>query len=132
MTTTQLHGEIPVTGWDEQPYAERGGERKLTRAVISQDVTGAVTGRGEAQLLMSYAPDGTARYVGLQLLEGEIDGRRGSAVLESVGTFDGTQAAGTWTVVPGSAEGEWAAIEGSGTFTAPLGGTPTYSLDCTM
>lgn len=126
---TGLTGEFEVTSWNEEPYAERDGERKLTHARVTQKLSGGVTGRGAVEWLMSYQGDGTARFVGLQQLEGEIDGRAGSVVLDTVGDFDGKEATGTWSVVPGSGTGSWAGMRGDGTFRAPAGPKATFTLD---
>jgi hypothetical protein len=92
-----LTGEFEVTSWNEEPYAQRDGERKLTHASVTQTLSGGVTGTGAVEWLMSYQEDGTARFVGLQQLDGEIEGRAGSVVLDTVGDFDGKEAAGSWT-----------------------------------
>jgi hypothetical protein len=126
---TTLNGELTLSSWDEQTYAEREGKRKLTRATVTQDISGDVVGKAQVEWLMSYAEDGTALFVGLQELAGAIDGREGSVVLESSGSFDGTEAAWTWTVVEGSGTGRWAGMRGEGRFRAPHGPTATFSLD---
>jgi hypothetical protein len=46
-------------------------------------------------------------------ISGEIDGRPGSFVMEGRGTYDGTTATSTYTVIPGSGSGELAGITGS-------------------
>jgi hypothetical protein len=127
---TVVRGEFTVTSWDEETYSEREGDRKLTRAAVTQDLDGDVTGKGQVEWLMSYAEDGTAHFVGLQVFEGVIDGREGTAVLETVGDFDGKEASWNGKVVDGSGTGEWAGLSGEGQFRAPHGDTATFSLDC--
>jgi Protein of unknown function (DUF3224) len=129
---TTLHGELTLSSWDEQTYAEREGKRKLTRATVTQDISGDVVGKAQVEWLMSYAEDGTALFVGLQELAGAIEGREGSVVLESSGAFDGAEAAWTGKVVEGSGTGGWAGMRGEGRFRAPHGPTATFSLDCSF
>ena len=124
-----LSGECTYTSWDETTYAERPGELKLTRAAVTQNVLGDLTGSAEVAWLMSYQQDGTARFVGLQLLEGSIDGRKGSAVLETVGEFDGREATWTGSVIEGSGTGDWTGLRGEGRFRAPHGPTATFTLE---
>jgi hypothetical protein len=124
-----LTGEFEVTSWNEEPYAQREGERKLTRASVTQTLSGGLTGTGEVEWLMSYQEDGTARFVGLQQLDGAIEGREGSVVVDTIGDFDGKEAVGTWTVVPGSGTGEWAGMRGDGRFRAPMGPKASFTLD---
>jgi hypothetical protein len=127
-----LEGEFTVTSWDEKTYAEREGDRKLTRATVTQDVAGDVAGTGQVEWLMSYGDDGTAHFVGLQQFEGVIDGREGSAVFETIGDFDGTEATWRATVLEGSGTGGWAGMRGEGRFQAPHGSKASFTLDCSF
>jgi hypothetical protein len=129
---TKLTGEFTVTSWDEETYTEREGDRKLTRAAVTQDLDGDVTGKGQVEWLMSYADDGTAHFVGLQVFEGVIGGREGTAVLETIGDFDGKEATWAGKVVEGSGTGEWTGMSGQGQFRAPHGNKATFTLDCSF
>jgi uncharacterized protein DUF3224 len=126
---TQVTSTFKIDSWDEQPYAETEEGGKLTRASVKQTFTGDVDAQGEVEWLMCYRPDQTADFVGLQRVVGSLGGRRGSFVLASTGEFDGKQASGPLTIVPGSGTGELSGISGSGALTAPLGGEPSVSLD---
>ena len=77
-----------------------------------------MTGTGAVEWLMSYQEDGTARFVGLQQLDGEIEGRAGSVVLDTVGDFDGKEAAGV-DRRSGSGTGAWAECAATGTTGRP-------------
>jgi Protein of unknown function (DUF3224) len=129
---TKLQGEFTLSSWDEKTYAEREGERKLTRATVTQDLAGDIVGKGQVEWLMSYGEDGTAHFVGLQQFEGVIDGREGSVVLETIGGFDGKEATWDATVLAGSGTGEWAGMRGEGHFRAPHGPKATFELDCSF
>lgn len=122
-------GSFAVTSWDEKSYEELDGGRKLTHATVEQTFTGDIQGHGTVQWLMSYRSDGTAHFVGLQRITGEIGDSTGSFVLETAGEFDGAAATGTWTVVPGMGTAGLEQLRGSGAFQAPLGGTPSFDLD---
>jgi hypothetical protein len=124
-----FEGEFEVASWDEETYQKLEGERKLTRASVTQKFTGDLAGSGAVEWLMVYADDGKARFVGFQRIESTAPGRSGSVVIESNGKFDGKKAAGTWSVIPGSGDGELKGMTGKGRFEAPMGGKPSYSLD---
>jgi Protein of unknown function (DUF3224) len=123
-----LNGGFQVASWDENAYDEREGLR-LTRASVAQQFEGDVAGEGTAEWLMAYQPSGTARFVGLQVVDGEVAGRRGTFVLETAGEFDGTVARWEANVVPGSSTGELAELSGHGRFEAPHGSRATYELE---
>lgn len=125
---TTINGGFKVASWDESPYEERDG-RRLTRASVTQQFEGGIAGEGSAQWLMAYQPDGTARFVGLQLVDGEVDGRRGTFVLETAGEFDGKMARWEASVVSGSSTGELAELTGRGRFEAPFGSQASYELE---
>jgi hypothetical protein len=124
-----VSGEFVYTSWEEETYAERDGERKLTRAKVAQDVAGDVEGKAQVEWLMSYGDGGTAHFVGLQQVEGVIEGREGSVILETIGDFDGTEAAWTARVVEGSGTGGWTGMRGEGRFRAPHGPKASFTLD---
>ena len=125
---TTLHGDFQISSWDETAYHELEG-RRLTRASVSQRFDGDIAGDGAAEWLMAYQADGTARFVGLQLVDGEVAGRRGTFVLETSGEFDGGMARWKASVVPGSPTGELAELRGRGRFEAPHGSEASYELE---
>lgn len=120
-------GEFKISIGYEDPYRawEPG---KLTRAGGDQEFSGAISGKGHVEWLMCYGADGAAAYVGLQEIDGTLDGHTGAFVLSATGHFDGKRSEGTWTVVPGSGRGELAGITGSGGFKAGPGPQATYQL----
>ena len=123
-----VNGSFQVSAWNEDTYEEQDG-RRLTRASVSQRFEGDIAGDGAAEWLMAYRADGRARFVGLQVVDGEVAGRRGSFVFETAGEFDGRVARWDATVVPGSSTGELADARGEGTFEAPHGSTASYELE---
>jgi hypothetical protein len=123
-----INGSFKVASWNEDAYEERDGHR-LTRASVNQQFEGDIAGEGAAEWLMAYRPDGTARFVGLQLVDGVLSGRRGTFVLETAGEFDGGVARWEASVVPGSSTGELPGLSGAGHFEAPLGSEASYELE---
>jgi len=78
-------GRFEVASGSEDTYHEREGDPKLTRATGTQRFAGDIEGEGSVEWVMCYLPDGTARFAGLQRVEGSIGERTGSFVMESVG-----------------------------------------------
>jgi hypothetical protein len=128
--STRATATFKIEGWDERPYAEIEGGRKLTQASVKQAFTGDVEGQGAVEWLMCYRPDETADFVGLQRIVGQLGGRSGSFVLlQTDGTFDGTEAVARVSVVRGSGTGDLTGLSGTGEFSAPRGGEPTIRLN---
>jgi Protein of unknown function (DUF3224) len=122
-------GSFEIVGWDEDTYAELGGGRKLTQAEVRQKFTGDLEGEGSVRWQMAYRPDGTADWIGMQQVTGTLAGRNGIFLLQSVGTFDGSKAAGDWRVLAGSGTDGLEGISGRGTMEAPMGSQAFYSFD---
>jgi len=122
-------GAFRITSWDEQDYAGEKDGSRMSEANVTQEFDGDIEGTGSVRWLMCYRADGTADYVGLQHIVGRVGGRAGSFVLRSMGAFDGSKAAGDWSVVQGSGTGELEALTGTGRIDAPMGAQATYILD---
>jgi hypothetical protein len=125
----KARGSFEITSMNEDTYEDRGSGAKLTHAWGEQTFSGDVEGDGSVHWQMSYRADGTAHYVGLQRIRGEIGGRRGSFVIEATGDYDGAASRGSWSVVADSGTGGLEAIRGTGSFEAPSGPEATYELD---
>jgi hypothetical protein len=127
--STHAQARFEVRSWDENPYAELDGGAKLTRASVGQAFTGDLEGDGSVEWLMCYREDKTAEFVGLQRFVGRLGSRSGSFVMQTRGSFDGTEAKGSLDVVARSGTEELAGIIGTGAFAAPHGSTASVELD---
>ena len=107
-----------ISSWDEKPYHEFEGGAKLTRAKVSQAYQGAISGEGLVEFLMSHAANGTASFVGMELIIGTVQGKSGSFVIQHVGVYDSGGARSDWSIVPGSGAGELFGIAGKGSYLA--------------
>lgn len=121
-------GSFQITSFNEDTYEDRGSGAKLTHASGDQAFSGDIEGEGTVHWLMSYRTEGSARYVGIQRIKGEIAGHKGSFIIEATGDFDGAASRGTWSVIAGSGTDDLNGITGTGTFEAPGGPTATYEL----
>ena len=127
--TTTATGTFEVLTGGEDAYREAEGEARLTHAHGRQRFSGGIEGDGSIEWLMCYLPSGGARMVGHQRIEGSVDGRRGSFLIEAVGGHDGKASTATWRIIDGSGTGDLAGIRGEGGFEAPGGKTVAYHLD---
>ncbi|RNF82143.1 DUF3224 domain-containing protein [Streptomyces botrytidirepellens] len=121
--TTHATGTFTFADWQEKPVGEAAGGAKLAHATVTNGYSGAITASGTTcQYAIVYLADKTGAFSGHELVDGQLDGRRGSFVLAQHGTFgeDGTVTC-AFEVVPGSGTGELAGLTGAGSFTAPQG-----------
>jgi hypothetical protein len=125
---THLSGHFEIKGWEEKPFEEHDDGRKTTRATVKRSFAGDLSGESSTEYLMAYAADQTARFVGMEIVEGEVDGQTGHLTLALTGVYDGKEAKADWEVVEGSGDGVFANAEGKGSFSAPHGSTGEYKL----
>ena len=103
-----------IKSWDEMPYSEGANQPKLTRASVTKAYTGDIVGEGQVEYLMMYRSDGSATFVGLERIVGQIAGKSGSFVLQRTGVFEGGQAKESYSVIHESATGELHGLLGDG------------------
>jgi hypothetical protein len=106
-----------ATTWEETPYAEFDGGRKLTRVHAVFAYEGVLEGEGTVDYLMAYGPDGVGNFVGMERIVGRIGEKSGSFVAQHTGTFDPKAVHTEWTFVPGLGTGELEGIIGGGELT---------------
>ncbi|MEV0123900.1 DUF3224 domain-containing protein [Streptomyces sp. NPDC050703] len=133
-TARRVTGTFTFTHWDERPVAGEDGGVRIARADVSNDFRGGIESTATScQYTIAYLGESGGAYVGHEFIEGTLDGREGSFVIEQRGSFvaDGIECA--FTVLPGSGTGELAGLSGTGAFTAHHGEKSTpYTLDYTL
>ena len=79
---------------------------------------------------MLYRADGSATFVGLERVVGQLAGRAGSFVLQRTGVFENGVAKESFAVIAGSGTGELRGLRGEGT--SSLGHGTEYPLALTF
>src|SRR5204862_7603836 len=82
------NSRFTIKSWDEKSYSEGQDLPKLTRASVTKTLTGDIAGEGHVEYLMMYHSDGSAMFVGLERVVGNLAGNAGSFVLQRTGTFE--------------------------------------------
>jgi Protein of unknown function (DUF3224) len=112
-----------ITGWDETRYDEPADGPPLARATVRKRFSGPLEGTSAAELLTA----GESGYLASERVDGALDGRRGTFVLQHGGIGD--EAFGY--IVPESGTGELSGLRGEAAFAHDEDGarlTLTYSL----
>jgi Protein of unknown function (DUF3224) len=115
------NARFAIQSWDEKPYSEGHDLPKLTRAAVTKTFTGDIVGEGHVEYLMMYCTDGSATFVGLERVVGQVAGKAGSFVLQRTGIFENGVAKESYSVVPGSGTGELRGLRGEGASTVGHG-----------
>lgn len=86
----------------------------LGRMSIDKSITGDLVATTRGQMLSAMTEvKGSAGYVAIERVEGELAGKKGSFVLQHSGTMNRGQASLSVTVVPDSGTGELAGLAGA-------------------
>ncbi len=125
--TTQISAAFEIGSWDETPFEDGDDATKLTEALVTKRYTGDIEGTSTTKWLMSYSPDKSASYVGIEHITGTFGGRRGGLVLLHDGEFADGVATAVVRAVSGTGELEGAT--GSGKFRADPAGSLLLDLD---
>jgi len=123
---TTATGRFDLTRWDEETYSDEGGVRLVT-ASIAKAFEGGISGTSTARLLQAFAKEGSAAYVGIELVDATVDGRAGTFVLQHSAVGSAAGGSMSVAVVPDSGTGELAGIGGDLTIAKAADGEHTYT-----
>lgn len=120
---------ISVAKYEPAPYETPGEGPSLTRIHVEESFSGDIQGDGVVEFLQAARADGSATFVGIERVTGNVAGRAGTFLLQDQGTVTGSVVEGDWFVVPGSGTGQLAGLRGEGGFRANLGENAQVHLD---
>ena len=106
-----------VQSWNEESFFEQDSN-KMVVAKVEQNYSGHIQGSSRLEYVMYYMGAMRATFVGLEVIEGTVDGKSGSFAIRHVGEFKDGAANSQWQVVEQSGTGELSAISGGGSFSA--------------
>ncbi|HEV2254672.1 MAG TPA: DUF3224 domain-containing protein [Streptosporangiaceae bacterium] len=120
---------ITVHKYEPSAYDQPAQGPVLTRIHVEESFAGDITGDGVVEFLQAARADGSASFVGIERVTGELSGRRGTFLLQDAGTVQDNIVSGDWFVIPGSGTDELAGLRGEGGFRANLGQDARVHLD---
>jgi hypothetical protein len=122
-----IEATFEIANWDETPFEDGNEATKLTEALVSKRYEGDIKGTSTTKWLLSYAPDKTALYVGIEHIEGTVGGMKGGIVLLHDGAYRDGVASADLRIAAGT--GELSNAAGTGKFRADPSGSLTLELD---
>jgi hypothetical protein len=126
---TRANAVITVLKYEPSPYDETGGGPVLNRIHVQESFSGDIDGDGVVEFLQAARDDGSASFVGIERVTGQLAGRQGTFLLQDAGTVHDDIVEGDWFVIPGSGTGDLAGLRGEGGFRANLGQNAQVHLD---
>lgn len=114
-TQSTITASFEIEGWDEAVYDAPAEGHTLARTTVRKRFSGPLQGTSFAELLTAGGEGGQG-YVASERVEGTLDGRRGSFVLQHGGIADEREQRAFGSVVPGSGTGELVGLRGDGVY----------------
>jgi hypothetical protein len=115
-----------------QPAQEGVGDASIGRMALDKQYSGDLEATAKGQMLaIRSAVEGSAGYVALERVSGELQGRRGEFALQHNGTMTRGAPQLTVTVVPDSGTGELQGLAGTLTITQ-TDGKHFYDIEYTL
>jgi len=108
----QITATFEITGWEETVYDEREDGPPLARATVRKRFSGPLEGTSVAEVLLA----GQAGYLASERVEGMLEGRHGTFVLQHGGIADETGQHAFGQIVPGSGTGALRGLRGEAAF----------------
>lgn len=128
---TTTTGHFTYANWQEKELSSSASGHRLCHASVTNAFSGGIEAEETScEYTIAYVTEQTGTFTGMEMLSGQLDGRRGSLVLQQHGTFDteGTVRC-SFEIVEGTGTEELAGVTGSGSFTARRGeGSVPYTL----
>ncbi|WP_165739396.1 DUF3224 domain-containing protein [Pseudoalteromonas sp. Z1A6] len=114
MTTKIISGEFTVALALIEGYANGQQGINLGRMSIDKTFKGDLNATSQGEMLSAMTPtQGSAGYVAIEQVIGELDGKKGSFVLQHFGTMDKGQDSLILNVIPDSGTNELEGLTGS-------------------
>ncbi|PCJ38665.1 MAG: hypothetical protein COA81_12520 [Alphaproteobacteria bacterium] len=110
--------KFKMDSWDEEVYFKADDNSKISKATVTKSYSGEIDGKGVLNYLMSYYADGSAYFVGIERVEGEVSGKTGTFIFSHEGTFKDGIATSEFQIVKGSATGNLIGLTGKGHFSS--------------
>ncbi len=128
---TTVRGTFDITASAEPPFDDADGV-VMGRTIFRKTFTGGLSGTSTVTMTSVMTPvDGSAGYVAVERITGDISSRAGSFVVMHVGVMDRGAPSLSLRIVPDSGTGDLTGIRGSMTIDNDNGGhayTLTYEL----
>ncbi|WOH38330.1 DUF3224 domain-containing protein [Thalassotalea fonticola] len=124
-----LTGLFQITQWNEECHLvfDEGG--KQCCAQIKQTYSGDIEGDSSLKYLMNYRTESTACFVGFEVINATIDGKKGRIVLRHDGVFEQGVASSHFKIISENCSDDFKGIHGSGSFASAENGQANYQFE---
>lgn len=110
-----ITASFEITGWDETRYDEPDEGPPLARATVRKRFSGPLEGTSVAEVLLAQG-DGGAGYLASERVDGVLEGRHGTFVVQHGGIVDDSEQHAFGHIVPGSGTGDLRGLRGEAVY----------------
>ena len=122
----KFSGIFKITDWQESIEKQYGDGSKISKAIVCQEYMGDIVGNSQVQYQMYYAKNGDANFVGLEVINTEIDGKQHQIVIQHNGTFKNNVATSQFVILNSDIAEELIGVKGA--FESTEGGQSKYTI----
>lgn len=126
-----IRAAFDISSWEPESYEVDGVDSELSRVRATKEFAGDIEGSSVAELLMAGNSRG-AGYVASEVFTGSVLGRRGSMIVQHWGLAEGTAAASSGHIIPGSGTGDLEGIAGRAEYSQDVSGQHYLELRVTF
>tara|TARA_R100001143_G_scaffold63450_1_gene70549 strand:- start:17128 stop:17514 length:387 start_codon:yes stop_codon:yes gene_type:complete len=109
----KIKGEFEVKLNPQDGYTQGNDGIKLGRMTLDKTFHGDLDAKSKGEMLSAMTPLGPAGYVAIEQVQGTLEGKKGSFVLQHFGTINKGKERLILEVVPDSATGEIKGLSGT-------------------
>ena len=134
----KVKSKFKILKWDESTIEQLTRDSKVSNAIVEYELEGDLTGKAKVNYQMFYDHadsknhlKSNAQYLGLLVVTGEFQGKKGTFVLRDEGTFKNGIAKSSLKILPGSGTDDFARIIAEGGYEASHTDS-TFELNITL
>mgnify|MGYP006187687277 CR=1 FL=1 len=109
----QLSGVFQITNWQETVLHSFDSGTKLSKALVSQNYSGDLTGGSEVHYQLSYESTGNACFNGFEFITGSLGDTPCQLTLKHDGTFEKGVAKSQFVIISSATHTELLGLSGS-------------------
>lgn len=116
--SSQIKCTFKIDSWNEESFSISEDGPKLNHASVTQSYSGSLEAKSTIKYLMTTFKNGFSSSIGIEEVIGELEGKKGSFLLNHKGTHQDGVAKSSFEIIPKSGTGELSGITGSGSYEA--------------
>lgn len=109
----QLSGVFQITNWQETVLHSFDSGAKLSKALVSQNYSGDLTGSSEVHYQLNYESTGEASFNGFEFFRGNLGETPCQLTLKHNGTFEQGVAKSQFVIISSSTHAGLLGLEGN-------------------